>query len=204
VVDAEAWDERYRDRPLVWSAGPNVFVEHEFASATPGRALDLAAGEGRNAIWLASRGWDVEAVEFSPVAIEKGRQLAAAADVTVTWTLADLLDEPALAPADLVLVAYLQLPAAPLRAALRHAAGAVAPGGVLFLVGHALRNLTEGTGGPPSADVLWTEELLRAALGGTDLVVDVLDEVRREVETDEGPREAIDLLLRAHREPTAS
>jgi SAM-dependent methyltransferase len=203
-VDATDWDERYRDRPLVWSAGPNLFVERELATATPGRALDLAAGEGRNAIWLAAQGWDVEALEFSPVAIEKGRQLAEAAGVTVDWTLADLLDEPRLAPADLVLVAYLQLPGQQLRTALRHAAGAVAPGGELFLVGHALRNLTEGTGGPQSPDVLWTEELLREALDGTDLVVDVLDEVLREVETEEGRREAVDLLLRAHRELSAS
>jgi SAM-dependent methyltransferase len=202
-VDAADWDERYRERPLVWSAGPNLFVERELASATPGRALDLAAGEGRNAIWLASQGWDVEAVEFSPVAIEKGRQLAAAADVTVTWTLADLLAAPSLAPADLVLVAYLQLPAAQLQAALRHAARAVAPGGELLLVGHALRNLAEGTGGPQSAEVLWTEDLLRGALDGTELLVDVLDEVVREVDTDDGPQQAIDLLLRAHREPAA-
>jgi SAM-dependent methyltransferase len=202
-VDADAWDDRYRERPLVWSAGPNRFVEDELASVPPGRALDLAAGEGRNALWLASRGWDVEAVEFSPVAIEKGRELAAAAGVTVTWTLADLLEEPPLASADLVLVAYLQLPVEQLRTALRHAAGAVAPGGELFLVGHALRNLTEGTGGPQSPDVLWTEELLRAVLDGTGLVVDALEEVVREVDTDEGPRPAIDLLLRAHR-PSAS
>jgi SAM-dependent methyltransferase len=202
-VDAADWDERYRERPLVWSAGPNLFVEQELASATPARALDLAAGEGRNAIWLASQGWDVEAVEFSPVAIEKGRQLAAAADVTVTWTLADLLAAPSLAPADLVLVAYLQLPAPQLQAALRYAARAVAPGGELFLVGHALRNLTEGTGGPQSAEVLWTEDLLRGALDGTGLLVDVLDEVVREVDADDGPQQAIDLLLRAHREPAA-
>jgi SAM-dependent methyltransferase len=202
-VDADAWDDRYRERPLVWSAGPNRFVEDELASVPPGRALDLAAGEGRNALWLASRGWDVEAVEFSPAAIEKGRELAAAAGVTVTWTLADLLEEPPLASADLALVAYLQLPVEQLRTALRHAAGAVAPGGELFLVGHALRNLTEGTGGPQSPDVLWTEELLRAVLDGTGLVVDALEEVVREVDTDEGPRPAIDLLLRAHR-PSAS
>ena len=56
-MDAEAWNERYRDSELVWSAGPNQFVEAELSGLTPGRALDLAAGEGRNAIWLARRGW---------------------------------------------------------------------------------------------------------------------------------------------------
>jgi SAM-dependent methyltransferase len=198
-VDAAAWDERYRERPLVWTAGPNLFVERELADLPPGRALDLAAGEGRNAIWLAGRGWEVEAVEFSPVAMEKGRQLAEAAGVAVSWTLADLLAAPPLAPADLVVVAYLHLAAPQLRDALRHAATAVAPGGQLFLIGHALRNLDEGTGGPQYPEVLWTESALRDALDGTGLVLDRLEEVTRQVETEDGVRDAIDLLGRAHR-----
>jgi SAM-dependent methyltransferase len=198
-VDATDWDERYRERPLVWSVGPNVFVERELGDLPPGRALDLAAGEGRNARWLASLGWDVEAVEFSPVAIEKGRALADAEGVEVRWTLADLLDEPALAPADLVLIAYLQLPRSSFQRVLRHAAAAVAPGGVLLSIGHALRNLEDGAGGPQDPAVLWTDPVLRAGLAETSLSVDRLEEVGREVGTEDGPRTAIDLLLRAHR-----
>jgi SAM-dependent methyltransferase len=198
-MDASEWDERYREQPLVWSAGPNLFVERELAGTPPGRALDLAAGEGRNAIWLAARGWEVEAVEFSAVAIEKGRQLAEAAGAEVTWTRADLLEAPALAPADLVLIAYLHLATASLADVIRHAAATVAPGGELFLVGHALRNLAEGTGGPQYEEVLWTGPLVRRALEGTGLVIDRLEEVTREVETDDGIREAIDLLGRARR-----
>jgi SAM-dependent methyltransferase len=198
-VDASDWDERYRERPLVWSAEPNVFVERELAGLPPARAVDLAAGEGRNAIWLASEGWEVEAVEFSPIAIEKGRQLAAGAGLELSWTLADLRDQPAIEPAALVLIAYLQLPAAEMAPVLRHAAGLVAPGGQLFLVGHARRNLDDGVGGPQDPDVLWTEELLREGVGGSGVEIDRLAEVTRPVDTDEGPREAIDLLLRAHR-----
>jgi SAM-dependent methyltransferase len=198
-VDATDWDERYRERPLVWSAEPNVFVERELGDLPPGRALDLAAGEGRNALWLATLGWDVEAVEFSPVAIEKGRALAEAEGLEVRWTLADLLDEPALAPADLVLIAYLQLPRPSFERVLRYAAAAVAPGGVLLSIGHALRNLDDGVGGPQDPEVLWDEAGLRAALEGTGLHVERLAEVTREVGTEDGPRAAIDLLLRAHR-----
>jgi SAM-dependent methyltransferase len=198
-VDAADWDDRYRERPLVWSAEPNLFVERELSGLTPARAVDLAAGEGRNALWLASKGWEVEAVEFSPVAIEKGRQLAAGASLELRWTLADLRDQPAIEPAALVLIAYLQLPAAEMTPVLRHAAGLVAPGGELFLVGHARRNLADGVGGPQDPDVLWTDALLREGVGGSGLEVDRLAEVAREVETEDGPREAIDLLLRAHR-----
>jgi SAM-dependent methyltransferase len=198
-VDAADWDERYRERPLVWSADPNVFVARELEGVPPGRALDLAAGEGRNALWLASCGWEVEAVEFSPVAIDKGRQLAEAAGAAVRWTQADLTDAPPLAPADLVLIAYLQLPARAMAGVLRHAAALVAPGGELFLVGHARRNLDDGVGGPQDPEVLWDDAGLRGALEGTGLAIERLEEVTREVETDDGPRTAIDVLVRARR-----
>src|SRR4051812_50095966 len=75
-MGAAAWDERCAATGLVWSAEPNRSVVAELADVRPGRALDLAAGEGRNAIWLAVRGWRVTAVDFSAVAIDKGRRLA--------------------------------------------------------------------------------------------------------------------------------
>src|SRR3954449_6986342 len=54
-VDADGWDQRYAAADLVWSAGPNRFVAEELADRPPGRVLDLASGEGRNALWLAAR-----------------------------------------------------------------------------------------------------------------------------------------------------
>ena len=85
-MDAEAWNERYRTSELMWSAGPNQFVEAELADLAPGRAVDLAAGEGRNAIWLARRGWQVTAVDFSQVALDKGRAIAG--DLPIAWVCA--------------------------------------------------------------------------------------------------------------------
>jgi SAM-dependent methyltransferase len=198
-MDADAWDQRYRERELVWSAEPNEFVAHEVAGLPPGRALDLAAGEGRNAIWLAARGWEVEAVEFSPVAIDKGRRLTSHAGVEVAWTLADLTDEPDLAPADLVLLIYLHLPQPDADAALRHAARLLRPDGTLLVVAHARRNLTDGYGGPPDASLLAQPEEVAAVLADTGLGIERAEEVVRSVDTDDGPRHAIDLLVRAHR-----
>jgi 2-polyprenyl-3-methyl-5-hydroxy-6-metoxy-1,4-benzoquinol methylase len=63
-MDAQAWDERYTASELLWSATPNQFVAAELSDLAPGRAVDLAAGEGRNALWLAERGWHVTAVDF--------------------------------------------------------------------------------------------------------------------------------------------
>src|SRR6476659_6259622 len=75
-MDAGDWDARYADTELVWSVTPNQFVAAELADLPPGRALDLAAGEGRNAIWLASLGWQVTAVDFSAGATRRIRELA--------------------------------------------------------------------------------------------------------------------------------
>ena len=199
MMDAAAWDERYRSSDLVWSAGPNATVEASCAALPPGRAIDLAAGEGRNAIWLAERGWEVEAVEFSSVAIDKGRELAEHRGVELTWTHADLTRPVSLAPADLVLLAYLQLPREALASIHPWAAEMVAPGGSFLLVGHALRNLDEGVGGPQDSQVLLTLDQVRADLDGTGLVITRAEELLRPVETDDGTRQAIDLVVQAHR-----
>ena len=198
-MDAAAWDERYAARGLVWAAGPNTVVVDEVAGLTPGRAIDLAGGEGRNALWLAEQGWDAELVEFSGVALEKARAIAEQRGVTVTTTLADATAGPDLRPADLVLVCYLQLPAEPLARALGHAASLVAPGGTLLVIAHERDNLEHGHGGPPDPAFLPTVDEVLAAVDGHGLTVERAGQVRRAVDTGDGPREAIDLLVRATR-----
>jgi len=198
-MDASSWDQRYAASDLVWSAGPNAFVVEQVAGLAPGRAIDLAGGEGRNAIWLAEQGWDAELVEFSAVAIEKAAAIAHHRGVELRTTLADVTAAPALDPADLVLVCYLQLPAEPLAAALAHAATLVAPGGLLLIIAHERDNLEHGYGGPPDAAYLPTVADVLAAIEGLGLDVEHAGQVRRPVDTPEGPREAIDLLVRATR-----
>lgn len=178
-MDSDAWDERYAASELVWSAGPNEFVEAACADLPPGRALDLAAGEGRNAIWLAQRGWDTTAVDFSAVALDKGRRLAAG--VNVEWVLADATTWERPGAYDLVVVAYLQLPEAARREAVRRGFGSVAPGGTFFLVAHDTTNLTEGTGGPQDASVLMTAEDVLRDLAGQSFDVVRAERVPREV-----------------------
>lgn len=196
-MDASNWDERYAAEDLVWSLAPNAVVVAELTDLPPGRALDLAAGEGRNALWLAERGFDVEAVEFSPVAIAKAGQLAAHRDLELTFTLADLTAPLTLDTADLVLIAYLHLPREVEAEVLRRAAAWVAPGGTLLLVAHARRNLTEGVGGPQDPNLLPTPTEVIDALAGTGLELERADEVLREVAGEPNP--AIDIVMRAHR-----
>jgi len=198
-VDRQQWDERYSGAGFEWSMHPNQFVAEQLAGLPPGRALDLAAGEGRNSVWLAERGWSVTAVDFSRVGLDKGRTLAAARGVgEVDWVVADLSEyEPARAAFDLVLIAYFQVDAGLRDQVLAGAAGALVPGGTLLVVGHDLVNLTEGVGGPQSPEVLYTPEAISAALPG--LRVLRAERVRRTVERDGGPATAVDTLVRAER-----
>ncbi len=184
-MDADAWDERYAASELVWSAEPNRFVAEELADLPPGRAVDLAAGEGRNAIWLARRGWQVTAVDFSGVALDKGARLAGAVlDSTtgdVEWVVADATTWRAEEPLDLAVIAYLQVPAAARRAANRNAVESLRPGGTFLLVGHDSTNLTEGTGGPQDPTVLMTADDVLADVAGIDVDVVSAGRVPREV-----------------------
>ncbi|RYP88259.1 class I SAM-dependent methyltransferase [Nocardioides guangzhouensis] len=172
-MDATAWNQRYADKELVWSATPNQFVAAELADLAPGRALDLAAGEGRNALWLASLGWDVTAVDFAQAGLDKGRAVESslASDHRVTWVCADVLTWEPDGPYDLVVLAYLQLPADERRTAVRRAVGALRRGGTFFLVAHDTSNLTEGTGGPQDASVLMTAEDVLGDLADHDVEV---------------------------------
>jgi SAM-dependent methyltransferase len=200
-VDRQQWDERYAGAEFEWSMHPNQFAAAELAGLPPGRALDLAAGEGRNSVWLAERGWSVTAVDFSRVGLEKGRRLSAARGVAagqVDWVVADLDEyEPAREAFDLVLIAYLQVNAALRARVLAGAAAALAPGGTLLVIGHDLTNLTDGVGGPQSPDVLYTPEAITAELPG--LRIARAERVRRTVTRDGGQATAIDTLVRAER-----
>jgi SAM-dependent methyltransferase len=194
-VQREDWDQRYRSTELVWSAGPNVFVVAETSDLAPGRALDVACGEGRNAVWLARRGWDVVAADYSPAALRKARDIAADAGVDVTFVEADATSWHPAGSFDLVLLCYLQLPRDLMARALQRVVPAVAPGGTLLVIGHDRRNLEEGVGGPSRPEVLLDPgEVAGAATG---LVVEAATTVERPVEGEHRP--ALDTLVRAHR-----
>lgn len=192
----EHWNKRYAAEDLVWGAEPDRFLEAELAGLPPrGRALDLACGEGRNAIWLASRGWRVTAIDFSAVAIERARKLAAAQGAAVEFLCDDVAErEPERGAFALVVILYLQIPRAELRGTLTRARAALAPGGELLMVGHALPNLTRGVGGPQDPEVLWEPDALAAELTELGLAVSRAELARRPVEA---KGDAIDALLRA-------
>lgn len=199
-MDREDWDARYAASELLWGGTPNAFVAEEVERLAPGRALDLACGEGRNAIWLATLGWSVVAVDFSEVAIERGRRLAAERGVDVDWQVEDVLTWTPPAPdRDLVLLAYLQLPEEQMAQVLRHAAGALAPSGVLLDVAHDRSNLDGGHGGPQDPALLRVPTEVAAVCAAEGLTVERAEVVRRAVETATGVVDAFDHVVRARR-----
>jgi SAM-dependent methyltransferase len=197
-VNREHWDERYGTEELIWKAEPNRFLVEELDALPPGRALDVACGEGRNAVWLASKGWRVTGVDFSRAGLAKAKQLATDRGVEVTWVEADVVEwQPPMASFDLVVVMYLHLPAEQRRRALAHTAAALAPGGVLLVVGHDTSNLLKGTGGPQDPAVLFGPDEIVQDLSG--LQIERAEQVKRTVVTDAGEATAIDALVRAVR-----
>ncbi|MFC9893494.1 class I SAM-dependent methyltransferase [Nocardia sp. NPDC127579] len=219
-MEAADWDARYAQSELVWGAPPNsTVVEHVYGLEraitlrpdTPDgpvpehpRALDLACGEGRNALWLATHGWQVDAIDYSQVGIDKGRTVATRLSRSVrsriSWHCADVT-EPAAAgltgPYELVLMVFLHLPAEQRRALLRRAANLLAPDGTLLVLGHDATNLTDGYGGPQDPAILFTPDDIAADLGpeAEHLRVRLADRVYRPTEG----RDAIDALVLATR-----
>ena len=194
--DAAFWDRRYAESASVWGGAPNRWVEQEVSDLPAGRALDLACGEGRNAVWLARRGWRVVAVDFSVVALDKGRALEGAAG-GIEWVHADATSFEPAEHVDLALLCYFQLEATARRAAVRHAAAARAsgrrPAGHRARLAQPDRRHRRPAGPDPAlhrADVA-------ADLEGCGLEIERADEVFRPVDGAERP--AIDCLLRARR-----
>ena len=175
-MDAQAWDDRYAERQQ-WSGEPNELVAQLLADDPPGTAVDLAAGEGRHALWLAARGWRVTAVDFSATGLARGREHPGGEDVE--WVTADVLawSGPG-RPVDLVLLAYLHLPPPELEDLLTRAVGWLRPGGRLLVLGHDVENIAHGVGGPQDPAILHSVERLSPVAARLD--VDRAEQVRRE------------------------
>ncbi|QWC84255.1 class I SAM-dependent methyltransferase [Nocardioidaceae bacterium] len=198
-MDASDWDERYAGSELVWSAGPNQFVAEHLVDLPCGSAVDLAAGEARNAVWLAEKGWSVQAVDFSGKGLDKARSIAEQRGVAdrVELVEADARTWRPDEPVDLVVVAYLQLAAGPRGEALRNALTMLRPGGTLFVVAHDSSNLADGHGGPQDPAVLYTAEDVLGDLADAEArtKVETAGRVGREVRTDDGHATAYDCLV---------
>jgi len=201
-ISADYWDEKYKVDEFVYTKVENRFVKEYCEGLKPGRMIDLAGGEGRNSVWFAGLGWQVENIDFSAVALKKFADYASELGLS-DKCLATVADATEFVPqqdqVDLGVIGYLQVPAPELRKAIRRLAKHIVSGGHLFGVWHARANLKGGFGGPRNPLVLPTVGFLKRALWG--LGFEVIECTLRDgqIQTKEGLKPSITVVLFARK-----
>jgi SAM-dependent methyltransferase len=199
-MDKAFWDSKYSVDEYVYTKDVNRFVKESLSDLAPGKMIDLAGGEGRNTIFFAERGWQAENIDLSSVGLEKCERLAAERNVSdlVFTTNASALDFVSkLAPVDLGVCAYLQIPQEQLTFAITRLVENIKPGGVFFGVWHALENLKDGFGGPQNPDFLPSEASMKSLLSSLPLEVQFVTNRDGQVQTKEGLKPSITLTAMA-------
>lgn len=186
---ARVWNERFSVPEFIFGTEPNAYLAGQRRLLEPGRrALAVADGEGRNSVWLAGLGLEVDAFDISPVAVDKARRLAGNAGVSVNYRVSDCdaWDWPH-AAYDVVVAIFIQFAGPALRTRLfSRMVQALKPGGLLILQGYTPKQLEFNTGGPGVLENLYTETLLRTEFGA----LQILDLRIYEAELQEGARHA--------------
>ncbi|WAL45798.1 SAM-dependent methyltransferase [Rhodococcus pyridinivorans] len=202
-MDAQDWNEKYAASELIWGAPPNPVIVEHVASLPHGRALDLGCGEGRHSLWLATRGWEVVGIDFSEVALDKARRIAAQAPSRsrdrLRYVRADVTADSFEGKYDLILSAFLHFPPPQRKALLDRAINSLKPEGILIFLGHDAINPEEGVGGPQDKEILYTPTDLVEEIDGR-LEIGIAE--RRYRETDAGT--AVDALVVASKPPLGS
>ncbi len=176
------WDKRYDTEEYVYGKAPNKFLAEAVKPLKRGKALCLAEGEGRNAVYLAQQGFEVLAVDQSAVGLRKADALAAERDVSIATQVADLADFP-IEPGQWALIVsiFCHLPPDLRKKTHRDAVRGLKPGGALVLEGYTPEQLNYKTGGPPTVELMMTKEILTEELAGLritqcrQLVRDILE-----------------------------
>jgi SAM-dependent methyltransferase len=163
------WDQRYSDPEYVYGTDPNAFLAEVAHHIPAGPVLCVGEGEGRNAVFLASRGHEVEAVDASAVGLQKAEQLAAERGVAIATTVADLAHyEIGTERWAGVVSIFCHLPADLRRRVHRAIVKGLRPGGVLLLEAYSPAQLRYRSGGPPVRELLYELDELREDFAGLD------------------------------------
>ena len=190
------WNRRYEAVDGLWSRDPNPLLVGFAGGLPPGRALDLGAGEGRNAVWLANRGWRVTALDVSEVALARAADRAAEERVDVEWIVGDWREyDPPASSLDLAVISFMHPHPEERTSMFGSVSQALVPGGHLFVVGVDVSE--HGRRGPPDADRLYTPQRLRQALEAFDLVR--CESVTYEAESKGRRQQVVDVVAIAQR-----
>jgi SAM-dependent methyltransferase len=196
VIDEhlQRWNARFGAAEYIFGTAPNAFLASQKSRLKRGqRALCIADGEGRNSVWLAEQGLEVVAFDFSPVAVEKARRLAKRRGVEVRYEVASVREwRWPESDFDVVVAIFVQFAdPATRRFMFEHMIGALRPGGLVLGEGYTPAQLKYATGGPKEVDQLYTEDMLREALGA----LEILELRAYEAELNEGTRHTGTALL---------
>ena len=167
------WEQRFSVGEYLFGERPNAYLASKVDLLARGaRVLSIADGEGRNSVWLAERGLRVDAFDFSPTAVAKARRLAGLRGVHVEFSVAELFAwNWAPSAYDVVAAIFIQFVTPSERERLFPLIRqTLKPGGLLILQGYRPEQLQYGTGGPPKADHLYTEAMIRDLLPGMDIL----------------------------------
>jgi 2-polyprenyl-3-methyl-5-hydroxy-6-metoxy-1,4-benzoquinol methylase len=196
--EVQKWNKRFSAEHYVFGTAPNVFLASQAARLRSGTtALSVADGEGRNSVWLAEQGLAVTAFDVSPVGVEKARRLARERGVSVDYSVADIHQYAWGTRAyDVVVAIFIQFADPQERARIfAGLTASLAPGGLLLLQGYTPRQLEYKTGGPPFAENMYTEPLLREAFSGLEILhLREHDDVIEEGQGHRGMSALIDLV----------
>jgi SAM-dependent methyltransferase len=215
-MDASGWNERYA-ASTVWSGEPNAaLVESVSGLVAPAAdpsarasgpaaptALDLGCGEGADARWLASQGWDVTGVDWSGVALDRARSAIRDAGLVATFVQGDATDPDFLAGLsptgafDLITLAFIHPEPEDRDSAYAHLPALVAPGGHLLVVAHDPEHGARGFGGPPPARLLSPDDILAALHLPADFQVLVAEVQPREMAGEVVALDSVVLVRRA-------
>jgi cyclopropane fatty-acyl-phospholipid synthase-like methyltransferase len=199
--EIERWNSRFSAEHYVFGTAPNVFLASQESRLRPGQtALCIADGEGRNSVWLAEQGLKVTAFDVSPVGVEKARKLARERGVEVDFNIANIhAYEWGAKRYDVIAAIFFQF--ADPQERTRIFAGlckSLAPGGLLLLQGYTPRQLEYKTGGPPHAENMYTEPMLREAFAGLEILhLREHDDIVEEGKGHSGMSALIDMVARA-------
>ncbi len=170
---AQTWDARFSTEDYIFGTAPNVWLtQHRDLLPAGGRVLAVADGEGRNSVWLAQQGMQVDAFDISPVGVAKANKLAQQANVQVNYQVcgADNFDWKS-DTYDAVVAIFIQFAAPDARPRLfTRMKSVLKPNGLILLQGYTPKQLDYRSGGPPNLDHLYTDALLREEFSDMSIV----------------------------------
>ena len=168
----EFWDERYSSIGFVYGTEPNIFFKDELDKLKTGNIVLLGEGEGRNAVYAAVRGWNVDAVDFSIIAKRKALKLAEENSVGINYEITDLSEyKPKSNYYDTAAIIFLHLNPKIRSGVHSKVVDSLKPSGTLILEVYEKEQLGKDSGGPQNIDMLYSKEELRNDFVNMNIIV---------------------------------